>query len=77
MTLSAWENYKEKLGDTRPWDLLNPRTEYVSDDEAAEKLSICKQCPRFISLTTQCKECGCIMKAKTKIKYAECPLKKW
>jgi hypothetical protein len=77
MTFSAWENYKEKLGDTRPWDLLNPRTEYVSDEEAESKLSICKECPRFISLTTQCKECGCIMKAKTKIKYAECPLKKW
>jgi hypothetical protein len=60
-----------------PWDLLNPRTEYVSKEESETRMTICRACPRFISLTTQCKECGCIMKAKSTIKYAECPLKKW
>jgi hypothetical protein len=60
-----------------PWDLLNPRTEYVSKEESSIRINICKECPRFISLTTQCKECGCVMKVKSTIKYAECPLKKW
>jgi len=23
---SRWQQYKDKLGDTRPWDLLNPNT---------------------------------------------------
>ena len=23
---SKWQQYKEKLGETRPWDMLNPNT---------------------------------------------------
>ena len=50
--MSKWEEYKAKLGDTRPWDVLKPSTK-------------------------QCKECGCIMSVKTKLKFAACPLEKW
>lgn len=66
-----------KKNEARPWDFLNPKTEYASEEEAQKRYDICNWCPKFISLTTQCKECGCIMKLKTKLKNANCPLGKW
>ena len=74
---SAWQKYKEKHGDTRPWDLLNPNTEYSDEAEADRRYDICKACPELIDLTKQCKQCGCIMPLKTKLKHATCPLNKW
>jgi hypothetical protein len=38
---------------------------------------LCNDCPEFIRMTTQCKQCGCIMKAKVKLLHATCPLGKW
>lgn len=75
--MSAWQEYKKKLGATRPWDILDPNTEYVSKEEAESRLDICRGCPRLIKNTQQCKECGCFMNLKTKLKLAECPLHKW
>ena len=74
---SAWQKYKEKLGETRPWDLVNPNTEWADKEVSDQRFSICKECPMFIKLTGQCKECGCIMNAKTKLLKAECPQHKW
>lgn len=74
---SAWQKYKKNLGETRPWDLVNPNTEWAEEEKANARFDICKMCPEFISLTTQCKKCGCIMKAKTKLEKATCPLGKW
>lgn len=65
-----------KKSGVNPTHLLNP--ENYTDSETSEKrFSICQQCPEFIELTTQCKKCGCIMKAKTKLTKAFCPLGKW
>jgi hypothetical protein len=75
--MSAWQEYKKKLGATRPWDLLDPNTEYVDKAEAEARLNICRECPFFIKNTQQCKECGCFMNLKTKLKLAECPQHKW
>lgn len=61
----------------RPWDLFNKNLGRVENVISEKRLSICKECPKFISLTTQCLECGCIMQAKTKLPNAECPLHKW
>ncbi len=74
---SKWQQYKEKLGDTRPWDLLNPNTEYADESEVNKRYGVCKNCPEFINLTKQCRQCGCVMSLKTKIKHAVCPLGKW
>jgi len=74
---TALSRYKKLLGDTRPWDVINPNTKWASDEVAEERYSICKQCPEFIKLTAQCKKCGCIMKVKTKLENAECPIGKW
>jgi hypothetical protein len=75
--LTPWQKYKQNLGETRPWDLVNPTTEWVDEEKAKERFSICKECPELIKLTTQCKKCGCFMKVKTKLEKAECPLGKW
>jgi hypothetical protein len=65
------------MGDTRPWDIFNPATEYVVDEVFNERYSICKACPKFIKTTSQCKECGCFMAVKAKIENAACPIQKW
>lgn len=50
---------------------------FVEDQVAAERLEICKACPAFVAKRNQCRECGCIMTAKTRLKGAKCPLGKW
>lgn len=74
---NIWEKYKQNLGETRPWDLVNPNTEWAPEDTAKQRFDICQQCPELIKLTKQCKKCGCFMAAKTKLAHATCPLGKW
>lgn len=74
---SAWEKWKDNLGDTRPWDLWDPSVEKATDKLASERFSICSACPEMIKLTSQCKKCGCFMNLKTKLQKAECPIGKW
>jgi hypothetical protein len=77
MSNSNWSKYKQNLGDTRPWDMVNPDN-YVEDSNVSDsRFELCKTCPELIKLTSQCKKCGCFMAAKTKLKNAVCPLGKW
>lgn len=73
---SAWQEYKKKIGDSRPWHLLNSNN-YVDDETSSSRYEICKSCPELIDLTKQCKQCGCVMTMKTKLNNASCPLEKW
>lgn len=75
--LSHWQKYKQSLGDTRPWDLLNPNIEHVSEIKAKERMDICLSCPELINLTKQCKKCGCVMPFKIKLSTSACPIGKW
>lgn len=63
--------------EVRPWDFLKRSTEYVNEDVAEERLTICKACPELIQPSTICKKCGCFMNFKVKLARATCPLKKW
>ena len=74
--MTAWQEYKKKLGTTRPWDALNSAN-YATEEESQKRWSICEECPRLLKATSQCKECGCFMKIKVKLKEAVCPLNKW
>jgi hypothetical protein len=76
-SLSPWQQYKKNLGETRPWDLLNPAVENCTDTEQKTRMDICNGCPELIDLTKQCKKCGCIMPLKTRLKKAVCPIGKW
>lgn len=73
---TPWERYKEKLGDARPWDLLDVEN-YVDTQTATNRMKICTDCPRLLKSTKQCKECGCFMILKTRLKNATCPIGKW
>lgn len=80
-----WEEFKKQspintdpeARTAKPWDLINPNIERASDQEAEARYEVCKVCPSFVKITKQCKECGCFMRAKVKIKLAKCPLGKW
>ena len=73
--MSAWKDYKAKLGDTRPWDIVTG--EKVDETEENARFAVCQECPELIKITNQCKQCGCFMKLKVKLKEAKCPLNKW
>lgn len=75
--MSAWEEYKKKLGTTRPWDLVNPNVPRADGRIAYERMQICVACPELIGLTKQCKQCGCLMTGKVKLRDAVCPIGKW
>ena len=75
--MSAWSEYKQRMGVTRPWDVLDPNVERASEEESVKRMDICLDCDRLLTITHQCKECGCFMKMKVKLKAATCPLGKW
>lgn len=75
--MSAWEEYKKRLGTTRPWDLVNPNVPRVDEQAAQERMDVCLACPELIGLTKQCKQCGCLMVGKVKLRDAVCPIGKW
>jgi hypothetical protein len=62
--------------DVRPWDLINgsPRS---TEEVAASRLEICKDCEFFRPKTQTCKKCGCFMAAKSMLFHARCPVGKW
>ena len=78
MSDSAWKRWKDaNRGNAKPWDMLNPNVKRVPEHISEERLNICLSCDRFMKVTRTCKECGCLMDAKTKLENAFCPLGKW
>jgi hypothetical protein len=61
----------------RPWDIFNKNLIKVQTVVYEERINICKSCPNFIGLTTQCSLCGCPMKSKAKLPDSKCPIQKW
>lgn len=61
----------------RPWDLFNKDMNRASSAVVLERLSVCQSCPFYRKKIDQCKKCGCIMKQKTKLADAFCPVHKW
>jgi hypothetical protein len=67
----------ENNKDAKPWDILNPKTVFLNDEDSNFRFDICKTCPDLIKFTSQCKKCGCFMKIKVKLENASCPIGKW
>ena len=67
----------EETRPARPWDLFNKNIGRVQNEVAEARFEICKACPKYLKLTHQCVECGCVMNAKVKLPNASCPLGKW
>jgi len=75
--MTKWEEWKQSLGETRPWHLID-HNRHIKDAKVSDaRLDICKSCPEFVRLTSQCKRCGCFMPLKTKLAEAVCPINKW
>jgi len=56
---------------------VSDNLEFVDATRSNDRMSICLSCPHLSTKIYQCDECGCFMKAKTKLKNAKCPLGKW
>lgn len=67
----------QKQRPVRPWDLFNKNKERVVQEIHDERMEICRDCPFFVKITGQCKECGCFMEQKTKLAEASCPKDYW
>ncbi len=50
---------------------------FCSQEIINQRLAVCKACPEFIAMTSQCRKCGCFMSAKTRLRTASCPIDKW
>jgi hypothetical protein len=75
--LSPWQRWKQNLGETRPWDMLNPNSERASEEVAKSRFEQCLSCEFLLKPTNQCKKCGCLMHLKTKLAAAKCPVGHW
>lgn len=56
-------------------ELLQQNTEMYES-----RIAICKECDKYELdkiIGARCKECGCRLRAKTRIPEATCPLGKW
>jgi hypothetical protein len=79
---SPWQEWKKKnlerqeTGVVRPWDMLNPETEYVDEEVQKSRYDLCEGCEHLMA-TKQCSQCGCMMPIKTKLLHAKCPVGKW
>lgn len=67
----------ENKNTVKPWDVVNPNTEWAEKSLSNKRYNICIECPELIKLTRQCKKCGCFMAVKTKLQNAKCPIGKW
>jgi hypothetical protein len=74
--MSKWKEWKENLGDSRPWHLLDPGRKIREQAVIDKRMSICTACEFFLP-TKQCNLCKCYMPGKTTLANAECPVGKW
>jgi hypothetical protein len=58
-------------------DMSKGKNIFCPSNIVNERLSTCNTCPDFVRSTTQCRQCGCFMSAKTRLKKASCPIGKW
>jgi protein-arginine kinase activator protein McsA len=62
---------------TNPLDLLNPSQYSHNEEQTRKRLEICHSCDFFYKPVGICRKCGCVMKLKTKLQEATCPIGKW
>jgi len=49
----------------------------VTEEEANKRISICEGCEFLDKSVYRCLKCGCMMRFKTKVLVAKCPVGKW
>lgn len=58
-------------------ELAKGKSVFVNSSIQNDRMSICNNCEYFNSKTTQCRQCGCFMSAKARLKTSSCPAGKW
>jgi hypothetical protein len=49
----------------------------LADEEVQRtRISICNSC-EFLTMTRNCKKCGCFVDAKSRLAEQHCPIRKW
>ena len=74
--MSKWSEWKESLGDSRPWHLIASGNKIDDPEIIKKRLDECLSCENLIKVTKSCKLCGCIMHLKTTLADAEWPIGK-
>lgn len=49
----------------------------ISEEQAIERMNICKQCEFFVQNSQRCRKCGCFLQAKVLFRSQSCPIGKW
>lgn len=49
---------------------------FTTAQEAQARMQICKACPE-LTPRQLCKQCGCIVPAKVRLRRTSCPMNKW
>ena len=63
------------MGDVTPFDLLRPSVPRVSEQVRDARLAVCGECEHLHA--GFCGICHCLLRAKSTIGPAECPIGKW
>lgn len=51
--------------------------ELTGEQDYEKRIAICAECPSLDREAGRCRECGCFVRTKAKIKSDQCPLGKW
>lgn len=58
-------------------DEITGQAEYVDEQTKQDRIDKCNVCNNLVSLTRQCKKCGCFIDVKARYKKAFCPIGQW
>lgn len=50
---------------------------YLNTEEAYERVKVCESCDKYLKMAKICGECKCFIPAKSRLRYANCPINKW
>lgn len=70
------ENGQESTKTVSVWDLVNPMEPRADKDTRHARLDICHGCDH-LKWPERCSMCGCLMRGKTWLLNATCPINKW
>lgn len=48
-----------------------------SEKELADRNKVCSKCSSYDEKNNKCKECGCFLSLKARLKTSQCPLELW
>lgn len=66
----------QRVAEDAQWQSLHfDEKRDINISEFEHRMNICRSCDKL--KMAFCSECGCFMPIKTRLKNAECPLKKW